>query len=290
MRCNSAWQSIAVMLLLAACQPSQQQSQQERAHDAAIIIMHDRPDEALPKLKDACEAGIARGCANAAWLMLDKNMADVQTAISYYERSCAMGSGIGCNNLANIYAEGVLVTHDDPKAFHYIRKSCDLGYGVACYRAGYITLVGKLTPRDMNKVRAYYKRACDLGDTVGCYDLGYVYLDVHSIKVTKQPEKAYALFERLCTEERFMKACTTQGHMLLKGEDVAKNTAKAKEIFRMACSEDEPFACNNLASMYEDGSAGMVDTHQAARFSEKACQLSAEFCGEPVEPKCKQYW
>lgn len=278
------WYGIAWVMLLAACQPNEQASPLVRKHDAAVAIMHERPDAALPALKEACEAGIAQGCANVAWLMINKHMADAQTAIAYYERSCELGSKAGCNNLANLYVEGILAPHDDAKAFHYIRKACDLGHGTACYRAGYITLVGKLTELDMEKVRAYYQRSCNFGDTTGCYDLGYLYLDVHRTKVKRQPEKAYGLFEYGCTEQRFMKACTTQGYLLQHGDGVAKDTEAAKELYRKACSEDEAFACNNLASMFEDGSAGVVDKPLAQRFFGKACQLSSEFCEEVTKP------
>lgn len=101
--------------------------------DACAFYKDDaQGDKALPLCEKACELDNGAGCFNASDLYFTKHK-DIQGTLTYSKRSCDLGIGIACSNVAFLYAEGsTMLKQDIPQAVQYFKKACDLGNEQSC--------------------------------------------------------------------------------------------------------------------------------------------------------------
>jgi len=70
--------------------------------------------------------------------------------------------------LGEKYSEGEKAKRNYIKALMYYIRSCELGSGIGCLEVAYMYSGGYGVPKDMKKASDYYGIACDYGYAAGC--------------------------------------------------------------------------------------------------------------------------
>ncbi len=241
-------------------------------HDQAFENLKKEPQQATQILKNLCgQKKIARACSNLGFFYEDPKSGspiDLNASLQYYQLSCELGDGVGCNNLANLYILGRGTAPDSPAGVRHLLKSCELNYAPACYRVSVITMRGKLLKSDATSAAEFMQKACDLGDAIGCNDLGYLYMDGQG--VTRDQTKALKYISKAC-DQGLPRGCGTLGSFYLMGGAESIDYAKAYELIQQACTADDFPSCSNLGFMIETGKGMSADPARAAQFYVKAC-------------------
>ncbi|MCC6216456.1 MAG: cation:proton antiporter [Polyangiaceae bacterium] len=117
-----------------------------------------------------------------------------------------------------------------------------------------------------------YQRACDLGSPRGCNDLGVMLLDGDG--VPRDPARAVVLFRNAC-ELGLPMACANLGHALEHGLGGAVDVAGAAQIYERACRAEAPFACNALGNLLWSGNGAQRDVARATALFERSCEAGS---------------
>ncbi len=238
---------------------------------------------ALELFTAACKAGSASGCAYESLQLMEEPDRGAE-AVAAAERSCELGSGAGCANLAFFSATGKFARKDDRHAAALYGKSCDLGDPQGCYNAGLMADDGRGEPRDAVRAAAKYEEACRLGSSTGCTNLGYLYENGRGVKADKP--RAVALYQHGCDGTRCQPSnlggCVNVGRAYRDGIGVAKDEEKAASIFREACdrrtdpddvhaAENGARACSLLGGLFIAGDGIPKDLGKGLELSELGC-------------------
>ncbi|QDG52389.1 sel1 repeat family protein [Persicimonas caeni] len=118
--------------------------------------------------------------------------------------------------------------------------------------------------------KAQSESPCKDVDARSCYFQGM------KLEASAKPKQAIRYFKASC-EREVASACYDLAVLYENGESVAKDEAKAKELYEQACQSQDPdaMACNNLAVMYQQGRAVEVDQDKAAELYRRACELGS---------------
>ncbi|WP_181566363.1 tetratricopeptide repeat protein [Helicobacter monodelphidis] len=127
-------------------------------------------------LEKACMSGkSAYGCSFLGMLYQDGRgvEVDMQTAILFYEKACALKESWACAYIGYLYYEGKDLKQDFQKSFEYSDLSCSLGYADGCLMMGHFFYGTDKSgiPADAKKAKDYFIRACDLGSEMACQRL-----------------------------------------------------------------------------------------------------------------------
>ena len=157
-------------------------------------------------LEKACDAGDVRGCYYLG-MMYDEGegiQQDKVKATKFYHISCE--EGIGCSNLANIYAKGEGgVQMDKSKALNLYTLACTVQPdGSGCYNLGWMYATGQAVKKDKSKALQFYIKACTLGVALGCYQAGLIYSTGKGVKEDKNIAKNF--FAKAC-DMHYQRAC-----------------------------------------------------------------------------------
>jgi len=98
-----------------------------------------------------------------------------EKAKQYYEKSCNLKYGAGCNDLAKILKK----EQKYQRASKYYFAGCQFNHADACSDLALLFKEGKGVRVNYTKAKRYYKKACILGDNTSCSS--YAYLDRNGI-------------------------------------------------------------------------------------------------------------
>lgn len=117
--------------------------------------------------KIMCERNYSAFCNDyGVFLQTGKGVRqNLNEAMKYYEKSCDLGWGAGCDNLGNVY---YFEKKDYKEAKNYFEKACDLNSGNGCYNLATSYYNGKGVRQDKSLAKEYYGKACDNGEQKGC--------------------------------------------------------------------------------------------------------------------------
>lgn len=159
---------------------------------------------------DGCGRGDASSCRVSAAMYArgDGVARDDVIALEFYVKACHGNDISSCLLLAMDYdTPGGLAAQDDEKAAEYFGRACRLGRADACVAAGVKHEEGRWPGRGSEQAAGWYQRGCDAGAPTGCYRLA---------------------------------------RLLESGEGVPTDTARAKELFQVACAHNLADACRAL--------------------------------------------
>lgn len=111
---------------------------------------------------------------------------------------------------------------------------------------------------------------CRHGNGMGCWVLAQLHRGgkLGSADLVK----AAQLSIDACTKSDFY--CTDAGVAYIRGDGVAKDALRARELFRRACKARDRLACTHLGVLYASGEAGVSkDTVLATEAFSEACKL-----------------
>jgi uncharacterized protein len=162
------------------------------------------PSRKKDLLTEACEGGMARACARAAWEWKHgfRNMpVDPRQALQLYTQACLLGDGAGCDELGDALRTGSAIPKDLTGAAEAYGLACMVAYPPGCRSLAGMHRRGEVTA-DLPRARALERFVCDAGW-----------------------------------------GCVTYADMLLKGVGGPADPARARQVLRAEC-DDENFSSN----------------------------------------------
>jgi hypothetical protein len=165
---------------------------------AETLLDQNRFAEAIPLFAQTCDAGIARGCSDLAYLYNQgKGVAqdDIRAGVLAI-KACNAGDGYGCDSIGEIYEKGIGVTADYSSAVEFFTKACNERNSNGCYNLGQMYDSGEGVIKDSSQAAAYYSKACNAGSAEGCNQLAYMY--DNGIGVAKDSQKARQFITKSC--------------------------------------------------------------------------------------------
>jgi len=151
-----------------------------------------------------------------------------------YAVGCDHGDSTSCNNLANDYYYGDGVPLDWARSARLYVRACDGGNAVGCANVGFLVEYGDGMPVDMKKAEESYAQACTLGSAYGCVHLDM--LGAYRGGVPHAPDKAVAHWQPACEAKTpNPRACAFFGVMIEDGKGVARDSARATSLMKIAC-------------------------------------------------------
>ena len=198
--------------------------------------------------------------------------------------NCRDGFAWSCNELGILLAEGDVVEADPPGAAASFAQACELGLGVGCANADALA-AGTADFGRASTSLAYawaYQDAeplrggCDARDPEACYLLASAHRAGRG--VARDEARARELFAQSC-DLGWAAGCSSLAEIYLRGEGVAVDSERAASGFSQACGAGEAMSCLRLGLMYRLGQGFAPDPTRAAELIEQACSMGlAEAC------------
>ncbi len=227
--------------------------------------------------KRACEAGEADGCnllglhyqdgRGTPWSPADAKLA--------YAKSCDLGAGGGCYNLAGMYfgAHGIVFDDEQGRAFTLQAKAkwqaaCESDEARWCTNLGFMHATAAQTDDEKRIAMRWHQRACDHKDLVGCVERGALQLKLGEVT----PDAFAKEMTALC-EQKEPTACLTLGvRQILGGEGIAKDEARGIELTERACELGSGHACAASGEeLVRKPGATPADMDRGAGYYRQAC-------------------
>jgi TPR repeat protein len=188
-----------------------------------------------------------------------------------YQRSCDLGSAIGCNDLA------ILLTQDPAQAQALLERSCQLGLARGCANLAVRLLLAEGARTQLPRALELLGKACDESDDFACAQLGDALYSVAREQLGDAAlGRAHTAYERACKLGR-MDACSSQGWMARNGEGTTRDAGRARELFRLACDQQSYSGCAALGYDLMDDAKNGEERAEGARWLELACEHDEAF-------------
>jgi TPR repeat protein len=181
---------------------------------------------ATTSVKGALVAPVAAGCADTASC----------------QAACDKGEANGCLGLGGFLRAGLkqgTPSEDGKRAQAAFQKACDGGEATACTALGEMLYQGLGVSKDTNAATPLLEKACTGGDPAGCNDLGL------ARSLSGDAPGAAKYFQMACNAKTQL-GCLGLGTLYRDGKGVAKDPAKAKDLFKKACDGKVAAACKLL--------------------------------------------
>lgn len=195
-----------------------------------------------------------------------------RSVIQDYLDECRSDNFDSCVDVGNILSQAVGKDRDLKTAAQVLGKACLAENPKGCFELG--QMLWESTDRKDEAFEAM-SRGCELGSVAACLYRAVPMED----GVGGRPEEAFQIYGDLC-ENGSLDACQRQAMLLKQGKGVAKDSARATDLFERLCEGGMPAACFRLANMHFDGEARPNDPIRVNALLSYACQEShADACG-----------
>lgn len=135
----------------------------------AVEILPEGSPVALEMALKGCNSGDRGSCDNAG-LQYEKYSTEpnhMTLAVKYYKIACSSGVSESCMKLKS-ESMGTSGTAAVAEIVQSYQKKCAAGDGLACNELGYSFYKGQLTAEDPGKAAQFFDRGCKLGNKVAC--------------------------------------------------------------------------------------------------------------------------
>lgn len=145
--------------------------------------------------ESACADHEPFACMHVGGALLDSKVLDEQQrGAALLEDSCSRGVGGACSLVGTVYTAGKVRARDDVRAGQFYERGCALGSGLGCAGLGNEYLLGQGGhEQDASHARELYRKGCTLKDGTSCFLLGKVLLDGDGEQDPEEAAKALAL-------------------------------------------------------------------------------------------------
>ncbi len=263
------------------------------------------PTKALAYFRLGCEAGEGEACVEAGNLFMRrgsdrKSLAQAET---FYRTACTKDYAPGCVAVGQLFFEGRgrKVNHGlarkwfldaclrgeeapcswaialapaggDPAIAATLERACQLdspNEGACLALARELTQGSTLVVQDERRAFRLVEPSChQRGYHPACIFLADLYRD--GLGTIRDPDKGKALLVDLCQKD-VPTACTKLAHSYLADGSYRA----ALPLYRRACSDGDPSACNNFAYAHYIGRGTEWDVQVAIRYWSKACDAGS---------------
>jgi TPR repeat protein len=238
---------------------------------------------AITAYERSCERGGDGGCFNAGFLWKHRDPPDHARAVAAFQRGCSDGEAASCNELGLAYRRGQGAAKDPAQAQRAFKTACDGRLGIGCDNLAELYEVGEGVAKDLDHALRLYKQACDLDeseDTADACELAGNMLQADGGR--RDPKLAASYYAKAC--ERTASRCFGLAISYVKGVGVAKDLAKARELYRRACDAGDADSCNNLGILLQSGLGGPKDLAAAQTLFEQACKAGVAIGCDNAKP------
>ena len=178
---------------------------------------------------------------------------------------------------------------DNSSMFLELKNRCKKNVGDCFYKGepyhcctmlGKVYFDGEGVEKDADIAAKYWKIACEQEDGKGCALYGIVLN-----RIFKNPRKAYLKQEKACALGE-ARGCYFVGMALLKGEVVAKDLVRARQLWKRACDDGDGAACHEYSGACLYGKGGEIDLEEACKATTVSCKLGYELGCESKSTTC----
>jgi TPR repeat protein len=257
---------------------------------------------AQPFFKKACDLGHVEGCTGLAVALFPdevnskETLAQAQEAIAIEKKACLRGSAAACTNtaldLANGSSDDKTMPPNAREGVQWATRGCSLGDGWACEVAAHelweprtdLPEAASVKP-DPARALALAVRGCDGGGDSVCVTVAEWL--VGGKKVPKDTARAVQAARRACTRDPDL--CTlVLGDVKKAGDDVA-----LFDIAKNGCEKADPKRkddpCLVLGDLYTAGTGTAKDPAKARDAWKAGCEAAKSWADKPQNEKvCKR--
>jgi TPR repeat protein len=191
-----------------------------------------------------CLSGVRDACAQAGQNYSrgrEGYTRDLARSAEAYERGCALGQKVACNNLGDSFEYGDGVRRDLARAAELYDRACRGGEPLGCANLGHLLENGEGAPRDVPRARGLYRDACAAGSDYGC--LHEQMAAVESPATPAETQRALERWQRAC-DAKNARGCAFVGILYEDGPDgYARDEARSLEAMKRACELGEARGC-----------------------------------------------
>jgi len=254
-------------------QPSPKTDSAATEQQADALFDQKRYTEALPLYEQLCAGGDARSCGRAGFLYYNGLgvAKDASRAVNLYTEACDGGAAFACSNLGIEYYYGTGVARDFSKAVVLYSKACDAGAPQGCTNLGVNYQNGEGVAKDDSRAAALYSKGCKGGDDDGCKrqaalkkteksapgaakskqaaDSGDKVVDDMTELARQSAAEKEAGLAKLASDScnsGITELCGNAGNDYWNGRGVAKDPAKARQMFAIGCKMGDQYCCERL--------------------------------------------
>ena len=181
------------------------------------------------------------------------------------QRSCDLGSAIGCNDL------GILAWADPERALPLLERACTLGLPRGCANFGVELLRGPRHDQELDHALELLGGACEHADGYACAELGDTLYAGRERIGQAALGKAHGAYEKACRLE-YVEACVSDGWLQRDGEGAAQSSARALELFRFACDKQTYSGCAALGFALLTDAKNKAEFEEGVRWLNTACE------------------
>jgi TPR repeat protein len=292
----------AVALETASCDRGDAEECVRLAHfySEGTIGLSKDPAQAMRLYERACTLDDSTGCSQAAYLAgtgapgLPRDQARAETFQARWRevivrqcdagridacttlmtpmgdyKACLVGDTDSCWRVGNSYVPSTPESPGDyMRALHFFLKACDLE-AEHCEPAAELYAEGRGVSANPQRAAELFGRACDAGNFESCYQLAVRHET--GTGVPRDPLRAAALYQRTCEGDPL--ACTPFAKLLLLGQGVERNGARAVELLRKPCEARDMEACQQIGLAYRDGNGVTRDPAAALKQLSESCRF-----------------
>jgi TPR repeat protein len=222
--------------------------------------------------RDQCDRGSVDSCDVLGFMYWHGKGVpqDLSRARDQYTTACEKGDRIACSNLAVFAYRGEGTPKDLPQSAMLFERACTLGDKQSCANLGESYLAGEGVVADPPRGAALVQMACDAGLAMACENIAKRLIGVGPGTGEKDPARGISMLEELCTENNGT-SCEVLGRILVLGEGMPADHARAAKYFRRACRANADHACVLLGLMYRQGDGVARDDRLATQLMDRAC-------------------
>ena len=240
------------------------------SYDFGVSV--DAPDEvkATKLYRNACDAGLPRGCRNLA-IRYDLGEGTDQSgdrAIKFYTQACDSKDFVACNILGTKFDNGEYTARDPEKAVKLYRLSCEGDFQGGCHNLASNTAKGEGTEKDINLAVQFYEAACEADYPISCLDLADLYRTGEAGE--QDPARIADLYETSCEAEHWL-GCIQLGVIYLDGVGRPPNDALAVGLFKKACDGGDQQGCAYFGESVFSGVGIIQDALTGLEILRSAC-------------------
>jgi len=201
---------------------------------------------------------------------------DTAKALQFFRRAAELGHGHSQSRLGGLLSNGVQgrVQQDTWEGKRLLRLSFEQDDADASYHLGN-ALLQEGDREGVTKLLA----ACAKGHPAACFNIGLMYRD-GQYNLPKDPPQSLR-FTKWAAHMGEAQALSNLGHMLMTGNGVIKDEAKAARLFRRAAEADAPEGLMNWALCLLRGNGGTrVDYRKACDFAQRSAAMGHQMAQE----------
>ncbi|WP_120497415.1 tetratricopeptide repeat protein [Kiloniella sp. EL199] len=240
---------------------------------------------AFANFKKACDGGFINGCAAAAFFYsigrgVDQ---DRKKAVDLLNSSCEAGGGDSCLYLGFLHEKGMEVGKKRDKKIIETHQICDLIESDGCKYLSFMYIQGLGVEKNYANSVAYYKKGCALENRRSCsslkrlnslgedkFDTKISIANMNEAGKKREALKYIQNYETQCKNGDAIK-CTYLGTKHILGNVVARDEEKTTRYFQLACDQNEPIGCYNLAGFLNRFNRSDSEVEKIATLYDKAC-------------------